>query len=134
MPKRWVCLSLALFTGLVLLAGCGAGQTPAPTAKPSLLPVPMPTAVTEPAGWKLVWQDEFDGQARAQPVGQNWDYDSGGSGWNVSERQYYTTTSDNAALDGNGILQITARQVVDPYCDALQERLIGAMEGIAPAK
>ena len=112
MRKSWVCISLALLTGLVWLAGCGVGQTPALTATHAA--PQRPTAVTEPAGWKLVFQDEFDGPAGVQPAQQNWNYDTGGSGWDDAERQYYTTAAENAVLDGNGMLKITALKAANP--------------------
>src|SRR5262249_59989616 len=35
--------------------------------------------------------------------------DPGGNGWGNQEREYYTTDTQNVALDGNGHLVITAR-------------------------
>ncbi|HCR53627.1 MAG TPA: glycosyl hydrolase family 16 [Cytophagales bacterium] len=60
--------------------------------------------------WSLTWSDEFDGQAGALPNAQKWAFDigRGDNGWGNSELQYYTNRPQNAALDGNGNLVITA--------------------------
>ena len=70
-----------------------------------------------PAGWKLVWGDEFDGDAidRAK-----WDFDLGNgfydynanqwiSGWGNGELEYYTDNPRNAFLK-DGALHIRAIQ------------------------
>lgn len=68
-----------------------------------------------PAGWKLVWNDEFDGKEidRAK-----WDFDLGNgffnydanvwiSGWGNNELQYYTREPENAFVK-DGLLHIRA--------------------------
>jgi beta-glucanase (GH16 family) len=62
--------------------------------------------VAEDAGWKLVWQDEFDGDEINR---SNWTYDLGGWGWGNGEAQYYTDRPENARVE-NGLLVIEARQ------------------------
>ena len=76
------------FSGVCLLAlACGnAPSTPAP-----------------------VWQDEFDGAAGATFDRTRWTADTGGNGFGNQEREFYTTNTENVALDGNGHLVITAR-------------------------
>ena len=86
---------------LGLLAGC----VPARTA--------TSTPVLVPPGWKLVWQDEFDGPVGTLPDSTQWGYDLGGNGWGNKEHQYYTDRPENAAMDGQGALVITARKT-DP--------------------
>ena len=39
-----------------------------------------------------------------------WTFDIGGNGWGNNELEYYTSRTDNAALDGAGNLLITAKQ------------------------
>lgn len=58
----------------------------------------------------LVWADEFNGVAGAIPDAAKWDYDigTGANGWGNNELQYYTDRPQNAALDGQGNLVITA--------------------------
>lgn len=61
--------------------------------------------------YTLVWSDEFDGMEGDRPDSTVWSYDigTGDNGWGNQELQYYTNSSDNVALDGNGNLAITAR-------------------------
>jgi hypothetical protein len=66
-----------------------------------------------PAGWELVWNDEFNDPAGTPPNPANWGYEigdvtpDGKNGWGNEERQYYTDDPANAATDGNGNLVIT---------------------------
>ena len=72
------------------------------------------TSSTEPEipNYTLVWQDEFDGAAGQTPDSSKWLFDlgTGDNGWGNKELQYYTERSENASLDGNGNLLITARR------------------------
>lgn len=61
------------------------------------------------SGWTLVWSDEFDGAANTPPDATKWVHETGGNGFGNNELEYYTDRTDNAALDGNGSLVITAR-------------------------
>ncbi len=73
---------------------------------------PKPSA---PAGWVLVWSDDFDGPAGAAPHPATWSHDlgdgcaAGNCGWGNQEKQAYSDSADNVALTGNGRLAITAR-------------------------
>jgi beta-glucanase (GH16 family) len=58
----------------------------------------------------LVWADDFNGAAGTAPDGGKWVHDIGGSGWGNNELEYYTSSTSNASLDGNGHLAITARR------------------------
>ncbi len=68
-------------------------------------------------GWDLVWHDEFDGPAGAGPDPTNWTLeigdgrDRGIPGWGNRELEYYTDSTDNAAMDGEGNLVITVAEV-----------------------
>lgn len=62
---------------------------------------------------RLVWSDEFEGPKGAPPDPSRWGYERGGEGWGNHEFQYYTDQTENAALDGNSCLAITARTVTD---------------------
>jgi beta-glucanase (GH16 family) len=68
-----------------------------------------------PAGWKLVWSDEFGGKAIDK---SKWDFDVGNgfysydahqwiAGWGNDELQYYTREPDNAFVK-DGLLHIRA--------------------------
>lgn len=56
----------------------------------------------------LVWRDEFDGPAGATFDRTRWTADTGGRGFGNQERQFYTTRTQNVALDGMGHLVISA--------------------------
>jgi beta-glucanase (GH16 family) len=55
---------------------------------------------------RQVWSDEFDGPAGQPPDPTRWRYDLG-DGW--GQRARYTSSPDNAALDGHGDLVLAAR-------------------------
>jgi beta-glucanase (GH16 family) len=65
--------------------------------------------VTAPDGWKLSWNDEFDGASGEKPDSTKWGYDLGGDGWGNDELEYYTDRPENAATDGQGHLLITLK-------------------------
>ena len=66
--------------------------------------------VPDRPGWELVWSDEFDG-ARGTPVdSESWNLVNAGDGFGNNELQYYTNRTENAALDGEGALVITAKE------------------------
>lgn len=77
--------------------------------------LPVPYTLTDlPADqWRLVWHDEFRGPAGTPPDPAKWQHDQGGWGWGNREFQYYTDRVENAALDGEGSLAITARAVTE---------------------
>nr|WP_239088346.1 glycoside hydrolase family 16 protein [Planosporangium mesophilum] len=58
----------------------------------------------------LTFADEFNGAAGTAPDSSKWVRETGGGGWGNQELEYYTTSTSNAALDGNGNLVITARR------------------------
>jgi len=69
-----------------------------------------------PSGWSMVWSDEFDDPAGTPPNPAYWTYEIGDGaanripGWGNQELQYYTSSTENSATDGNGNLVITARE------------------------
>ena len=89
----------------VWFEGTGSGQEVTVTLQDNRAPDPGP------AGWELVWSDEFDAAAGTAPDPDNWSYEigdttpDGKNGWGNEELQYYT--DDNAATDGDGNLVIT---------------------------
>ena len=68
-----------------------------------------PPAGAERPGWRLVWNDEFDGPANGAPDAVKWRFAMGPNAAN-RELQYYTNRRENAALDGEGNLRIVARR------------------------
>jgi beta-glucanase (GH16 family) len=87
-----------------LLLGCASSSAP-----PAPAPAPAPAAaVKDPTareGWKLVWNDEFDG-ATLDP--SKWVHEQGGL-WNNAELQFYTSRPENVRLEG-GFLVLEARE------------------------
>ncbi|WP_394840717.1 glycoside hydrolase family 16 protein [Pendulispora brunnea] len=57
-----------------------------------------------------VFSDDFDGPAGSGVDTSKWTLETGDNSGNNHERQYYTSGTHNAALDGNGNLVITARK------------------------
>jgi len=81
---------MLLLTGLIVFAGCSDDDAD--------------------IEYVLAWSDEFDGPAGNPPDPEKWTYDigRGNNGWGNAELQYYTDRTENAALDGDGHLVITA--------------------------
>jgi beta-glucanase (GH16 family) len=75
------------------LAATGAQAAPEPAA---------------PAGWKLIWHDEFDRDGLVDPT--KWSYDVGGDGWGNHELQFYTKERAENARVEHGRLIIEARR------------------------
>jgi len=102
---------LGLVVGLgilgAMLSGCAA------------IGLPRSTPIPEVPGWKLIWNDEFDGKAGAQPDPAKWGYDLGGQGWGNNELEYYTDLPQNAAMNGEGSLAIQAVRVENPASSVL---------------
>jgi beta-glucanase (GH16 family) len=63
-----------------------------------------------PAGYKLVWADEFDGSGLPDPA--KWAHDTfrNKDGWFNNEMQYYSAASAANAVRRDGVLVITARR------------------------
>ena len=57
-----------------------------------------------PAGYKLFWSDEFEGNSID---GSKWGYDIGGGGWGNNEYEYYTNRRENSYV-ADGVLHIKA--------------------------
>ncbi len=83
---------------------CASGAPPAPP--------PGPRATGE---WVQVWSDEFTGPARSGIETTKWRFDTADGcaqsncGWGNNEKEYYSASSDNITLNGQGQLQIVAR-------------------------
>ncbi|WP_070010569.1 glycoside hydrolase family 16 protein [Streptomyces abyssalis] len=92
-------LTAGLFAALVL------ATTPLLTTSANAAAPPaggQPAKVAE-------FSDNFDGPAGSAVDGSKWTLETGDN-VNNHERQYYTSGTDNAALDGNGNLVITAKK------------------------
>ena len=86
----------ALAAGAVLAAAIAVAATELPAGAEA------PNAAT--------FTDDFDGAAGCAPDAGKWIHEIGDNGGNNHELEYYTDSTSNAALDGNGDLVITARQ------------------------
>jgi beta-glucanase (GH16 family) len=84
------------FTALLVLAAC---------ADPGEAPL-----ADDFGSWQQVWSDEFDGAADSAPDPQTWAHDVGGDGWGNNQLEYDTDSTNNVRLDGEGNLEIVARQ------------------------
>ena len=62
------------------------------------------------AALELVWSDEFEGPAGTLPDPERWRFDVGGHGWGNQQLEHNTGRPENASLDGEGRLAITARR------------------------
>ena len=118
--------SVMLLGLLQLMVACGGGgdSAPAPTAPsappaaaappaapPVAAPPVAPPVVTgpAPAGYRLVWADEFD--VPGLPDATRWGYDTERNrpGWWNNERQYYAAARALNSVVESGRLRITAR-------------------------
>lgn len=63
---------------------------------------------------KLTFKDEFNGAAGAGVDTSKWTAEIGGGGWGNQELEYYTNSTDNAYLDGQGALVIKAVKLAPP--------------------
>ncbi len=71
-----------------------------------LVPVGTPPPPPNPPGYRLVWNDEFDGNGID---GSKWSFENIGTGGGNNELQYYTSRPENARTE-NGHLVIEARK------------------------
>lgn len=63
---------------------------------------------------KLTFKDEFSGPAGSPVDSSKWTAEIGGGGWGNQELEYYTNSTDNAFLDGQGALVIKAVKLAPP--------------------
>lgn len=95
---------LVIALAFVALSGCTHGTPPN-----------VRSTDTTTTSWVLVWSDEFDGAAGTGVDEATWSHDIGDGcaagicGWGNQEKEYYTASADNVALDGQGRLAIVAR-------------------------
>ena len=89
-----------------LIASLLIACTPAPAPSPQATPVTLGV----PAGYALVWADEFS--ASGLPDTSKWAYDTGMNkqGWHNHEKQYYSGPRAENAEVRDGKLVITARK------------------------
>jgi beta-glucanase (GH16 family) len=111
-------LTRAAIAAVVLaLAACHDDQSPT---------APSPGAAP-PAGYRLVWSDEFD--RNGAPDAARWSYDVGGHGWGNDELQFYTAERRENARVEDGHLVIEARREAWQGLDYTSARLVSRGKG-----
>lgn len=93
------------------------GRTSPGTANPPDAAVAVadasPAGDAAPATPRLVWSDEFDGEANGRADATKWAYVTWAPGQVNSEKQQYTNRTSNAFLDGRGNLVLRALRAED---------------------
>ena len=101
----------------VLLAAMSAAGSAKDAAGPG--PAAIDEAGGLPAGYKLVWADEFDSGSLPDPAKWACDTHRNRLGWYNNERQYYAADRPENARVENGRLIITARKEgTDDFADS----------------
>lgn len=90
------------FAALVLQAACAA--------LPCAAQAGTPDSPDVPAGYRLVWSDEFDADGLPDPRRWSFDTSRNKEGWHNAEAQYYSAAGRGNAQVRNGQLVITARK------------------------
>ena len=102
---------------LIALLGLAAGCAPAPQSTASQAPASQPAGtIAQPAGYRLVWADEFEGTGL--PDASRWAYDTAFNkrGWHNEEKQYYSAArAKNSRLEGG-------RLIVEAHADEAEIR------------
>ncbi len=64
------------------------------------------TNTPAPAGWQLVWADEFTQPNGTSPDSSKWNYDigTGSGGWGNGELQYYTSRTNNVRIENDQLV------------------------------
>ena len=87
---------LSRLTVCGLVFGCSIIFCPALVSRTSPAP--------EPAGWTLVWSDEFNGADHSSPDSSKWTAAVGGNGWGNQELEYHTNRIENAYQSGGSLV------------------------------
>ncbi|MFC0625450.1 glycoside hydrolase family 16 protein [Kribbella deserti] len=106
--QRWRGQLLLRKRRTALIAAVAALVVAVPVSIAAQASVPPP-----PAGWTMVWSDDFTGPANTLPSSANWiidtghNYPGGPANWGTGEIQNFTNSTQNVAHDGAGNLRIT---------------------------
>ena len=109
-PRRHLANILSCALALVCVSGCGSIGPGTASATTAATAPPASAALAVPAGYRLVWSDEFDIDGLPDP--SRWNYDTGmnKAGWHNRELQYYSGPQAENAAVRDGKLIITARK------------------------
>jgi len=103
--------TLLLLSVAVLFGSCAESEDAADDRQPSFIGDDVDRSL-DLEGWRLVWNDEFDGEAGTGMDTTKWVADIGigpnGDGWGNQQLEYNTDRPENASVDGNGVLEIRA--------------------------
>lgn len=90
---------------IAALVSCGGGSS-------SEISTPTPTSIKSnpPAGYKLVWADEFNKDGLPDPANWGYDTEANKTGWYNHELQYYASGRLDNSKVSNGKLIIAARK------------------------
>ena len=66
----------------------------------------LPSAICQPSdtSYRLVWSEEFNYAAGAQPSSTIWNWESGGGIWGNNELQYYTARPNNSYTNNSALV------------------------------
>ncbi|MBL8513743.1 MAG: glycoside hydrolase family 16 protein [Betaproteobacteria bacterium] len=95
---------------LIAIVGCHAAFSACTTSVPIEQPATDTATLVIPAGYRLVWSDEFENEGL--PDATKWAYDTERNkiGWHNRELQYYAGPRAENALVRGGRLVLTARR------------------------
>ncbi len=69
-----------------------------------------PQAPTPPAGFVLIWSDEFNGANGSLPDSSKWIMETGGGGWGNNELETYTNRTQNAHLQDGSLAIVASKE------------------------
>lgn len=72
--------------------------------------LPLPALADAPAGYRLVWADEFARDGLPDPTKWGYDTEANATGWYNNELQYYAVANARTSVISGGQLHITARK------------------------
>src|SRR5436190_7589690 len=98
--------AVVLIVLLVAAIACGSNTSPMPSQPPA------------PPSSAQAWSDQFDGPLNAPPDPARWTYDIGAGGWGNQELQTYTSSAQNAHLDGQGHLVVHVESTPSGFTSA----------------
>jgi beta-glucanase (GH16 family) len=113
-PRSAQWLGLLVATMAAFASGCGGEDSGSPSASQPQPAGPGNPEISEtggiPAGYHLVWSDEFD--VAGLPDATKWNYDTyrNAAGWYNNELQYYSNARAQNSRVENGMLIVTARK------------------------
>jgi beta-glucanase (GH16 family) len=116
-PRR--ATRVAAVTSVLFFSACGGGGNANPPMASPQPAAPQPVSPGNPvideaggipAGYRLVWSDEFDVPGLPDAGKWSYDIDRNSAGWYNNELQYYGNARPENSQVENGVLVITARR------------------------